>query len=289
LTSTRRKHPGARVALPLLVTLGLATGCVHNVITPRVSHAHLGHALTAWHDTPGQQGLLVVARQRADSALGEAQKATQASGEAARKHLANVATALAPEADNERAYGLVRALESAVEHIEYAAAAKDASRNVVAAGDGVGAVADSVLDSYRRALTVARSADKLPADQLRQAALDLQRGLLQLNNGSDADGDGRITLAPREAGLAQIEQRMAQAVAEERDPPFRPLPHSVLFGLVRTADGQWSFGSPRPVATAAAAPTDILCSDSKRPAAAPGYNAAAPNAYGYELRREENR
>jgi hypothetical protein len=289
LTSNRRQLPAARVALPLLLTLGLAAGCAHTVITPRVSHAHLGHALTAWHDTPGQQGLLVVARQRADSALGEAQKATQASGEAARKHLANVAAALAPEADNQRAYGLVRALESAVEHIEYAAAAKDASRNVVTAGDGVGAVADSVLDGYRRALTVARSADKLPADQLRQAALDLQRGLLQLNNGSDADGDGRITLAPREAGLAQIEQRLAQAVSEERDPPFRPLPHSVLFGLVRTADGQWSFGSPRPAASAAAAPTDILCSDSKRPTAAPGYNAAAPSAYGAELRREENR
>jgi hypothetical protein len=286
LTPHRCKHPGVRVALPLLVTLGLAAGCAHRV-TPRLSHAHLGHALTAWHDTPGQQGLLVVARQRADTALGEAQKATQANGEAARKHLANVAAALAPEVGNERAYGLVRALEGAIEHIEYAAAAKDASRNVVTAGDGIGAVADSVIDGYRRALTVASSADKLPAEQLRQTALELQRGLLQLSNGSDADGDGRITLAPREAGLAQIEQRLAQAVAEERDPPFRPLPHSVLFGLVRTADGQWGFGAPRP--EVAAPPTDILCSDGKRPAAAPSYNAAALNAYGPEQRREENR
>ncbi len=289
MTSNCRKHPAACVALPLLVTASLAAGCVHNMITPRVSHAHLGHALTAWHDTPGQQGLLVVARQRADTALGEAQKATQAGGDAARQHMANAAAALAPEDQSERAYGLVRALESAVEHIEYAAAAKDASRNVVAAGDGVGAVADSVLDGYRRALTVARSADKLPTDQLRQAALDLQRGLTQLNNGSDADADGRITLAPREAGLAQIEQRLAQAVADERDPPFRPLPHSVLFGLVRTADGQWSFGSPRAVPTAAAAPTDILCSDAKRPAAALSGYVSTPSAYGPELRREENR
>jgi hypothetical protein len=289
LTSTRRKYLGARVAcvtLPLLAALGLAAGCAH-IVAPRLSHAHLGHALTAWHDTPGQQGLLVVARQRADAALGEAQKATQASGDAARQHLANVATALAPEPGNERAYGLVRALEGAVEHIEYAAAAKDASRNVVTAGDGIGAVADGVIDGYRRALTVARSADKLPAEQLRQTALELQRGLVQLSNGSDADGDGRITLTPREAGLTQIEQRLAQAVAEERDPPFRPLPHSVLFGLVRSADGQWSFGTPRPVA-AVAAPTDILCSDSKRPAAAQSNNAVAPSAYGPERRREEN-
>jgi hypothetical protein len=285
LTSNRCKHPGARAALPLLFVIGLAGGCAH-MITPRVSHAHLGHALTAWHDTPGQQGLLVVARTRADTALREAQSATQASGEAARRHLANAATALAPESEADRAYGVVRALEGAVEHLEYAAVAKDASRNVVTATASIGAVADGVIDGYRRALTVARSADKLPAEQLRQTALDLQRGLMQLNNGSDADGDGRIALTPREAGLAQIEQRLAQAIAEERDPPFRPLPHTVLFGLVRTADGQWSFGQPRAVA---AAPTDILCSDSKRPAAAPAYNAAAPSVYGPELRREENR
>jgi hypothetical protein len=291
LTPNRCKHPGARVAcvtLTLLPALGLAGGCAH-VIAPRLSHAHLGHALTAWHDTPGQQGLLVVARQRADAALGEAQKATQASGDAARKHIANVATALAPESEGERAYGLVRALEGAIEHIEYAAVAKDASRNLVTAGATIGAVADGVIDGYRRALTVARSADKLPADQLRQTALELQRGLVQLTSGSDADGDGRITLSPREAGLAQIEQRLAQAVAEEREPPFRPLPHTVLFGLVRTADGQWSFGPPRPSAAAAAAPTDILCSNSKPPAGAPGYNAAAPSTYGPEQRREENR
>jgi hypothetical protein len=291
LTSNRCKHPGARVAcvtLTLLVALGLTGGCAH-MVAPRLSHAHLGHALTAWHDTPGQQGLLVVARQRADAALVEAQNATRASGDAARRHIANVATALAPEAESERAYGLLRALEGAVEHIGYAAVAKDASRNIVTAGAGIDAVADSVIDGYRRALTVARSADKLPAEQLRATALELQRGLLQLTNGSDADGDGRITLTPREAGLVQIEQRLAQAVAEERDPPFRPLPHSVLFGLVRTEDGQWSFGSPRPLATAAAAPTEILCSDSKRPASAPPYNAAALSAYGPEQRREENR
>lgn len=291
MTTNRCEHPGARVAcvmLPLLLAIGLAGGCAHT-ITPRLSHAHLGHALTAWHDTPGQQGLLVLARQRADTALGEAQKAAQASGDAARKHIANVATALAPESDGERAYGLVRALEGAVEHIEYAAVAKDASRNIVTAGANIGAVADGVIDGYRRALTVARSADKLSGEPLHQAALDLQRGLLQLTNGSDADGDGRIALSPREAGLAQIEQRLAQAIAEERDPPFRPLPQTTLFGLLRTADGQSSFGTPRPSAAAAAAPTDILCSDSKRPAAAPGYNAAAPSAYGPELRREENR
>jgi hypothetical protein len=290
LTSNRRKHPAARVACvtsTLLIAVGLAGGCAH-IITPRISHAHLGHALTAWHDTPGQQGLLVVARKRADTALGEAQSATRASGDAARKHLANAAAALAPEAEGERAYGLVRALEGAVEHIEYAAVAKDASRNVVTAGANIGAVADGVIDGYRRALTVARSADKLPADQLRQAALDLQRGLAQLNNGSDADGDGRITLTPREAGLAQIEQRLAQAVADERDPPFRPLPHSLLFGLVRTADGQWSFGQRSSPVAAVAAPTDILCSDSKRPAAAQSNNAAAPSSYGPERRREEN-
>src|SRR5262245_66012911 len=46
---------------------------------PTVAHVHLGHALTGVHVTPGQEGYLLVAEERAASIHDLARKATQAS------------------------------------------------------------------------------------------------------------------------------------------------------------------------------------------------------------------
>jgi hypothetical protein len=235
--------PSHRARVALLVLLAAMVGACAQV-SPRVSHAHLGHALTAWHDTPDHKGFLVVARNLADTALREAESATRAAPQAARVHLANVADALSADSTAQPrpgAYGLMRALEGAIDHIEYAAASKDASQNLVVAAVEITAAAEFVIDGFRRALTLARSADELPPDRLRETALTLRRALEQAINGSDADADGRVALNQHEAGLVQIEQRLARAVAEETDPPYRPLPQNLLFGLIRLPDGQWRF------------------------------------------------
>jgi hypothetical protein len=136
---------------------------------PLISHAHVGHGLTHWMDTPGNQGLFQVARQELDVALREADAALAGDFAPAQKalHLENVVYALNPagvpsaaatgspgsgnraghagHADHASGaalstgsavrpglgYGAIRALESAIEHLEYAATSDDASTNIV--------------------------------------------------------------------------------------------------------------------------------------------------------------
>ena len=54
------------VLIILAATFGLgAAGCVTEA-PPTIAHAHIGHAVTGWHDTPEQQGLLVTAAREAE-------------------------------------------------------------------------------------------------------------------------------------------------------------------------------------------------------------------------------
>src|SRR3954470_9810766 len=105
--------------LPALVLVTFALmGCVHS--QPLISHAHVGHCLTNWADTPDQQGLLPVARQELDAARREADAALQESIPPAEKatHIRNISRALNPDAEKlgpGLGYGAIRALEAAVE------------------------------------------------------------------------------------------------------------------------------------------------------------------------------
>ena len=56
-----------KLALFLLVFV-TASGCVQT--RPLMSHSHIGHAMTTWHDMPGQQGLYTVAANEPDIAIG---------------------------------------------------------------------------------------------------------------------------------------------------------------------------------------------------------------------------
>ncbi len=57
----------------LLVT---ATACTHQM--PLVSHAHIGHSLDYWHDTPENMGLYEVAGQELQTAIHSANQALAA-------------------------------------------------------------------------------------------------------------------------------------------------------------------------------------------------------------------
>jgi uncharacterized lipoprotein YmbA len=58
----------------LIAALLAMAGCSHRA--PTIAHVHIGHAMTGWHDTPGKQGLFIVAEQKAAEALAAAQLAT---------------------------------------------------------------------------------------------------------------------------------------------------------------------------------------------------------------------
>ena len=227
----------------LIALLPVAAGCAQ--IPPGVSQTHLGHALGDWKDTPGQRGLLVVAREQADTALRESAAAVAAPQAAQRRvHLAQLATTLDPESDpaaRAGGYGLVRALQEAVEHIDYAATSTDASGNLVEAGADIGAAAGPLIDSLRRANTLARSAEGAGDAELAAIASRLDSGLHQLIDGADFNRDGRIGLRDDEAGLAQIEQRLAQATAGEASPTDQPQARQPALGMSRPPGGRSQF------------------------------------------------
>jgi hypothetical protein len=240
---TRAIHGRSTRAALLACALALAA-CAH-VAEPPVSHAHLGHALTAWMHTPGQRGLLLVAREQADVALRESSAAAANRDPAqARQQLARAAMALEPEAGAKPqpgTFGFVRALEESIEHVEYAGASNDASTGLASAAAEIAAGAAPLLDSLRRAAALAHGADQVPDGDLSALATRLSRGLRQLVEGDDYNGDGRIALRDGEGGLLQIEARLAQAVAAETNPPYRPLPQRLLFGVIRLPGGGWGF------------------------------------------------
>jgi hypothetical protein len=223
-------------------------GCVHQ--HPLVSHAHLGHCLTTWRDTPGQKGLLPVARQELEAARREADAALADSLSPAQKaaHIRNVARALAPDAEElgpGLGYGAIRALEAAVEHLEYAATSDDASTNIVSGVAGLSAIGDSLLERLRAAAARAKSADVRDAAVLDKTALELRGTLRGIAVGLDANGDGRIDPTPAEAGFDQLQQQLDAMLAREENPRYEPLEKKYLLGLVRLPSGKWMFASLR--------------------------------------------
>src|SRR5262245_3845595 len=195
--------------LMLVLVLGSSLeGCVHR--QPLVSHAHLGHCLTTWRDTPGQHGLLPVARQELDTARREADAALGVSLSPAQKaaHIRNVARALAPDAEElgpGLGYGAIRALEAAVEHLEYAATSDDASQNVVSSVAGLSAIGDSLIERLRIVAGRAKTADVRDAAALDRTALELRGSLGEIAGGFD-----------------QLQQQLDAMLARE-NPKYEPL------------------------------------------------------------------
>ena len=161
----REMKTGANIFFVLIAfSLLGAGGCAHQ--QPLISHAHVGHCLTHWYDTPGNRGLLEVASEQLDRARGATDAALSVGSDPAKKawHLAEAAHALKVEAESADAetYGAIRAFESAVEHLEYAGTSDDASPNLVAS---VAALSDMGVGIAER-LVAGAGADRVPGQGL---------------------------------------------------------------------------------------------------------------------------
>jgi hypothetical protein len=223
--------------------LGLV-GCAHQ--QPLISHAHVGHCLTQWHDTPENRGLLEVAEQELARAHAEAHAAlTAASGPTQKaEHLNNAARALNPDAGQGSStgdYGAIRALESAVEHLEYAGTSQDASPNLVTSVAALSEIGVGILQRLRTASEQARAANSNDAISLDRKAVELRALLHFAAVGQDADGDGFVEPTAEEAGLMHFRARLDDTLAREINPKYQPLPRRYLLGLVRLPDGKWAF------------------------------------------------
>ena len=202
--------------------------------------------MTGWHDTPGKEGLFVVAETKAAEAFSRAGAAVAAGRELGRiqsqigpVRVLTDGTTTATGSDD--GYGVKQALNGAVNHITYAATSPDATANTKAFAEAFAVNAAGVID--RCDLIAVLSSDILKSTSVEEAALlapEVEKLARANLHGEDLDGDGRIGSAPSEYGLVQLRQEIESMLARE-DPPYRTVSSWYLFNLIRLPDGSWIF------------------------------------------------
>jgi hypothetical protein len=238
----RNTLPAAIVAT--FAALGLQA-CV-TTKAPAIAHVHIGHATTGWQDTPGKQGLFVIAEEDADVAADQARRAVESGGDpqALKVHVASAGHALDPGAYAEgqgSGYGFLKALAGAKDHILYAAESKDASENVRASAPVWAGQVDQVLEQGQLASALALEIAQMQSTpDARLLAEELAAITLQIRDGEDLDASGVIGDSPGELGMRQLRAELEAMIGRE-DPPYQPVARKYLFGLVRLPSGEWVF------------------------------------------------
>jgi hypothetical protein len=180
----------------------------------KMSHAHMGHVLSGWKDTPNQAGLLPVA-------LAEAQVAAQHADFAASKpsdlgwmktHSLHVMHALDPSLINKgpgAGYGVIKAANGVSQHIGFAAASSDASDAVKLHAVHVATTAQNSVARAQEMLQLAQQVlDTGSVEQAAARVAQVRRLAHQLLDGVDANGDGTVSWQKGEGGLEESAKHM---------------------------------------------------------------------------------
>lgn len=222
--------------LVIMVWALLAAGCT--IKTPLVSHAHVGHAMTAWHDAPDQAGLLPVALAELEVAWSEANLACGESPRQSRaRHVENALHALVPELQargSGSGYGALRAFRGAVEHLEYAATSPDASLNLIASVVALSGLAEPVEAHLVAAVELSRATLAAKDLGFRPLCVQMRDELHAALAGSE-----------RQSGMRGFMTELEAALNREDDPAYTPVAKRYVLGLVRLPGGDWGFRLPR--------------------------------------------
>ncbi|HSA80913.1 MAG TPA: hypothetical protein VLE23_08815 [Geminicoccaceae bacterium] len=206
-----------RPTLVVPVTL-LVAGCAADQMTPardaNMAHAHMGHVLTSWQDTPDQAGLL-------PTAVAEADVAVQHAGFAASRpddldwmklHVVHVVHAVDPAAEPAGpglGYGVEQAAAGVAKHVGFAAESEGASDNVKLHAEHVATSAENVVQWSERIVDLGAAVEAATSAQAAAPIVaEIETLTIAVRNGTDANGDGQVTWQAGEGGLAQAEQHM---------------------------------------------------------------------------------
>ncbi len=246
-------NPRQFAKIPVTVLfLSLTTGCavdsgMLSVEQPSIAHAHFGHALTAWFDTPDEVGLFVAAEMAADQAAKQTVVLDETvSGGILNKNIDKKAGEIAELLSSEDAtvYSLEKSLKDASKHMQFASESPDASQNMIAGANEFEANTDAILQRVETFKYLASAVDSSQGiETVEQITQQMRVLAVQILEGVDEDNNGYIGQSPIEYGLKQLRRDMAQVAARE-DPPYQPVAKRYLFGLVRLPDGNWEFKDP---------------------------------------------
>jgi hypothetical protein len=176
---------------------------------------HLDHLTSAFTDTPEGRGLVPVGMDEARIAIEHARLAGLDSLDLASMvgNMTDVLHALDPDQAGSGAglgYGVKRAAEGVIRHMELAISDPDATDAVRFHGAYVIAGAEGAIERADRAISLARAirGSGSPADALPRIA-ELLDVLHAMAYGTDSDSDGRIGYTEDEMGLAQAQYHLA--------------------------------------------------------------------------------
>lgn len=226
----------------LLTICGLA-GC--STQQPLISHAHVGHALTTWHDTPDRQGLVAVAAADLEVAEREARSAcADPRGPTTRRHAANLLNALVPEAHPDgpgSGYGALRAVMGTVEHLEFAATSADASLNLVAAIADLSVQGEAIHARLEVATELAQTLLQASAQESPQLCRQLLNAVHVALHGDGSPGER----SAQTIGFRALYRNLLETLERETDPAYEPVPRRYVLGLVRLPTGEWRYRLPQ--------------------------------------------
>ncbi len=187
--------------------LVLVTGCAGDMAAKNAAHAHIGHVMTGWKDTPKKAGLL-------PTAIAEAKVAAQHAGFAANKsdnlkwmktHIGHVLHAVDPSVEPKGpglGYGVIKAASGAAKHIGFAAKSEGASKNVKTHAVHVAASAKNVATWGKLIVRLAKKVKKAKtAGQAAPLVKKIGELATRLAAGDDVNGDGKVSGVASEGGL----------------------------------------------------------------------------------------
>lgn len=178
------------------------------------AHAHIGHVAKSWPQTPGEVGLLAIARADAETAHAHAGYGLADPDDLAamQMHAGHVLMAVAPESGDVpvgSGFGVRRGAEGVATHIGLAASSDGASDNVKLHAVHVASAANNTVARTEEIVEVAgRIMAASSADEARPYAERLHELTAALIEGVDANGDGNIGWQEGEGGLATAELHM---------------------------------------------------------------------------------
>lgn len=199
----------------VVLTAAIATFTPNNpAYAGSEAHAHIGHVVSSWEDTPSERGLLPTAFKESLVAAAHANYAVNAEGNLAamKMHAGHVRHAIDPSVESSGpglGYGLIKAAEGAVLHITLASEAADASAAVKSHTVHVTASLNAAIARSKAAMieadAIIAALDITVASEHAVTLAKLTKGALV---GMDVDGDGEISWKGDEGGLKVADKHM---------------------------------------------------------------------------------
>lgn len=194
-----------------VITAALATAALAAaapISAQSAAHRHIGHVGDMFNGTPDNVGLLAAAQAEAEVAAAHAGYAAGSEDLAGiQRHIVHVLHAVDPSTSERgpgKGYGLGRAASGCAGHIGMAGESDDASDAVKAHSNHVGTSCSNVAawaeSIAEKAAEVAAATDMAAAKALADEIAAMTDAIL---NGTDADGNGRVSWGEGEGGLAQ--------------------------------------------------------------------------------------